>query len=114
MGLVLLILVASGVIGILCLTLDWPIMAGVVASGTAVVSYIIFYLISFFAVRMVTSRIGAIGRFIRKLTTKTIFILFVLEVIAAAAATLITKFVCKYDLYHTLTLIAPCLMGREY
>lgn len=113
MGIFILILVASGIVGILVLTLGWPIMAGVVASGTAVVSYILFYLVGFFAVRMVTSNRSVVGRFMRKLTTRTLFILFVLEVVAAAAATLITKFVCKYDLYHTLTLIAPCLMGAK-
>lgn len=91
----ILFLIASGIVGILCLALNWSISIGLIASGVAVGAFLIFYAICL------------IGR---RSARKGNFALFLGEIAVTAVAVLITMFIGKFDVKHTLALIAPCLM----
>lgn len=93
-----LTLFAMGIVGILDLTLGWPITLGMIFSGVSVAAYFLFYLI-----HLLGHRYGK----------KFMVFTLVLELALATTAIVITAIFCKYDIRMGFALVAPCLLGAR-
>lgn len=98
-GILTILLIAAGVLGALCLSLDLPATVGYIAAGVAIAVWVIYYIVVF--VRNDRER---------KDSAKLCFI----EIALVAVVVTLTTFICKYDYQCMFFTMAPCFMSARF